>query len=179
MHSSYYDSLLDSKKDALRRKKLKEIREYKHKDEYAEKLIEWIRNHRLYKEASAILAFSPLRSEVDISPILDDERILLPYIDESGMHFTPGKGNMIRNSLGFYEPVEKRECQYEKAVMLVPLIAFDKDLNRLGRGGGYYDRYIRENRHKLYTIGICFPASLTEEVPTSPLDEPLDEIPVL
>lgn len=178
MHSSSFDSFLDSEKDALRKEKLREIREYTNKEEYAERLIAWIRNHPLYSEMPAVLAFSPLKSEADISPLLSDDRILLPYIDESGMHFAK-KGSMVRSRLGFLEPEDKREYGYDKALMLVPLIAFDKELNRLGRGGGFYDRYIRENRHRLYTIGICFPISFTLRVPVSPLDEPLDEIPVL
>lgn len=127
-----------------------------------------------YKEAQNILAFIPLKSEPDISPILSDERIALPYIENNEMHFSASR-SFSKSKLGFLEPTHI-EIEYEKALMIVPLVAFDKSLNRLGRGGGFYDRYIASNRDRLYTIGIALSPSFVDEIPSDKLDQKLDRI---
>mgnify|MGYP004696833519 CR=1 FL=1 len=178
MHSNCFSSSTDHEKSILRREKLAAIREYRDKKEYSDRLVLWLESNPMFISASTILAFSPMGSEPDISPILEDERILLPYIDGNVIRFAY-KSRMARSSLGFLEPEERKEADYSHAVMLVPLVAFDSTGNRLGRGGGFYDRYIRENRKRIHTIGIGYPVSLSDHIPVTELDEPLDEIPLL
>lgn len=55
-------------------------------------------------------------------------------------------------------------------VMLVPGVAFDEHGNRLGQGGGYYDRYLTHLRPDALTIGIAFDEQIVEEVPHHPHD---------
>lgn len=55
-------------------------------------------------------------------------------------------------------------------VMLVPGIAFDEHGNRLGQGGGYYDRYLPHMRPDALTIGIAFDEQIVDEVPHRPHD---------
>lgn len=178
MHSSTDSNSIDLEKSILRREKLRAINEYPYKKSYSEKISTLIMSHPLYSSASVILAFSPLKSEVDITPILSDDRILLPYIDGNEIRFAK-KCNLEKSPLGFLEPQTKTEYDYADALMLVPLIACDENLYRLGRGGGFYDRYIRRNRYRIHTIGVCFPVSFTEHVPITEADERLDEIPLL
>ena len=68
------------------------------------------------------------------------------------------------------------EVRYEKAVILVPLLAYDRENCRLGRGGGYYDRYIHKNREKLFSVGIAYSVSRAEALPHDSWDERLDLI---
>ncbi len=167
-------SAVDDEKALLRKLKLKEIKEYKYKAEFSAKAVEKLLSLDRYKEAEVIIAFSPLKSEVDISPILKDKRVLLPYIDNGEMRFSH-YNTLIKGTMGFLEPEEKAEAGYENALMLVPAIAYDGLNNRLGRGGGFYDRYISENRMRLYTIGIAYPVSYAARVPVGPYDERLNE----
>ena len=62
--------------------------------------------------------------------------------------------------------------------ILVPLVAFDKNLNRLGYGGGYYDRYIEKinNRKKIITIGLSFSYQEINKVPIQIFDRKLSMI---
>lgn len=166
---------IDNEKAELRKRILKEIKAYDKKASSSARACTLLRSHPRFKDSSVILAFAPLKTEVDISPILSDERILLPYIENGEMRFSRCNA-LIKSSMGFLEPEIKREVIYDNALMLVPLIAYDKHNNRLGRGGGFYDRYISKHREKLYTIGIAYPVSYVDSVPTANTDECLDEI---
>lgn len=165
---------IDNEKALLRKIKLKEIREYKDKEKFSKKAVEKLLSLDKFKDADVILAFYPLKSEVDISPILSDKRILLPYIDNGKMKFS-SFNSLIKSNMGFLEPYDKIEKEYDKALMLIPALAYDSNNYRLGRGGGFYDRYIAANKNKLYTIGIAYPVSFTEKVPVEALDERLNE----
>ena len=120
-------------------------------------ILERLMSLSAYREAETILAFCPLPDEPDITPILDDRRILLPYIEGDAMHFSSSRA-FHRARLGFMEP-EHIEAEYGTALMLVPLLGYNRRLYRLGRGGGFYDRYIRENGSRLVTAGLAFSVS--------------------
>ena len=70
----------------------------------------------------------------------------------------------------------EREKSYEKGLMLIPVIALDKDGYRLGRGGGFYDRYIEKNRSRLYIVALAFTPSLIEDFKKEPFDVHVDKI---
>ena len=68
-----------------------------------------------------------------------------------------------------------------KGVLVVaPGLAFDRGCNRLGRGGGYYDRFLRESRRDpslgLMAIGVCFAEQIVERVPCDQADQPVDAL---
>lgn len=63
----------------------------------------------------------------------------------------------------------------EKAVMLVPGIAFSRDGYRIGYGRGYYDRYLAA-RQNLYTVGVAYQEQLLDKIPAEAHDFRLDEI---
>ena len=60
--------------------------------------------------------------------------------------------------------------------MLVPLVAFDKHLNRIGYGGGFYDRYIKKikKNKNIITIGFAYSFQKVKEIPTNKYDIKLD-----
>ena len=63
-------------------------------------------------------------------------------------------------------------------VLLVPLVAFDKKLNRLGYGGGYYDRLIKKlsKKKNIIKIGLAFSIQEIDKVPINMYDQKLDYI---
>ncbi len=161
-------------KSALRKEVLKRIREYGRKKEASEEIVAEIRKRDDYRNAETILLFYPLASEPDITPLLDDERVLLPFIENGEMKF--GKGEMEKSSLKVLLVRDGKEREYERALIIMPLVAFDSTGRRLGRGGGYYDRYLRKHRGKLKSIAVAFSSSLVECVPEDEWDEKPDEI---
>ena len=54
-------------------------------------------------------------------------------------------------------------------------MAFDADCNRMGRGKGYYDRFL-PLLPQAYKIGVCFPFQRLDEIPATPFDVKMDEV---
>jgi 5-formyltetrahydrofolate cyclo-ligase len=80
------------------------------------------------------------------------------------------------NKYGIPEP-EIKNIVYPD-ILLIPLVAFDKNLNRLGYGGGYYDRLIQKlsKKKKVIKIGLAFAGQKINKVPTNAYDQKLDYI---
>ncbi len=80
------------------------------------------------------------------------------------------------NKYGIPEP-ETKNILYPD-VILVPLVAFDKNLNRLGYGGGYYDRLIKKlsKKKRIIKIGLAFSFQKIDKVPINVYDQKLDYI---
>tara|TARA_B100000787_G_scaffold81068_1_gene59863 strand:+ start:281 stop:826 length:546 start_codon:yes stop_codon:yes gene_type:complete len=80
------------------------------------------------------------------------------------------------NKYGIPEP-EKKNIVYPD-ILLIPLVAFDKNLNRLGYGGGYYDRLIAKisKKKKIIKIGLALSVQKIDKVPINVYDQKLDYI---
>ena len=80
------------------------------------------------------------------------------------------------NKYGIPEPVSK--CIVYPDILLIPLVAFDKNLNRLGYGGGYYDRLIAKISKKktIIKIGLALSVQKIDKVPVNLYDQKLDYI---
>ena len=80
------------------------------------------------------------------------------------------------NKYGIPEPGNKKMVYPD--VMLIPLVAFDENLNRLGYGGGYYDRLIKRlsKKKKVIKIGVALLTQKIDRVPTDIYDQKLDYI---
>ena len=105
--------------------------------------------------------------------------ITLPKIDKNNkMNFYKWsfKDPLTVNIYGIPEPVSKEKINPE--VILVPLVAFDSELNRLGYGGGFYDRFISSEKYnkKIIKIGLAFTFQKVDKIPISKYDKKLDFI---
>ena len=80
------------------------------------------------------------------------------------------------NRYGIPEP-ESKNIVYPD-ILLIPLLAFDKNLNRLGYGGGYYDRLIKKlsKKKNILKIGLAFSIQEIDKVPINMYDQKLDYI---
>ena len=80
------------------------------------------------------------------------------------------------NKYGIPEP-EPKNMVYPD-IILIPLVAFDENLNRLGYGGGYYDRLIAKlvNKKKIIKIGLALSVQKINKVPINIYDQKLDYI---
>ena len=80
------------------------------------------------------------------------------------------------NKYGIPEP-ETKNIVYPD-ILLIPLVAFDKNLNRLGYGGGYYDRLIKKlsKKKKIIKIGLALSVQEIDKVPIDIHDQKLDYI---
>ena len=80
------------------------------------------------------------------------------------------------NKYGIPEP-EIKNIVYPD-ILLIPLVAFDKNLNRLGYGGGYYDRLVEKlsKKKNIIKIGLAFSVQKIDKVPINAYDQKLDYI---
>ena len=126
--------------------------------------------------------YYPYNYEIDSIHILDKfekrkYRISLPKIRKnSQMDFFQWSLNdpLIINKYGIPEPISKK-TQYPD-ILLVPLVAYDKDLKRLGYGGGFYDRYIKKIKKKkdVITIGLSYSFQKIKQIKINKHDIKLD-----
>ena len=176
-------------KNALRQQiqsRINEMSDYdriKESSSICQQLLELIPN------GSVVCAYAPLPNEVDINPLLDDllargDTIYMPRLDGDGiMHFYKihQRSELTKGNRGILEPNPDAASLDPSAVdvTLIPGRAFDQAGNRLGRGGGAYDRWIEQQRstnpNTLY-IGIGFACQIIDHVPVEEHDQPIDTI---
>ena len=128
--------------------------------------------------------YYPYNYEFDILQILKvfekkNFLISLPKIKEKfhmDFYKWSTKDPLVINKFGIPEPTSKKKIYPD--ILLVPLVAFDKDLNRIGYGGGFYDRYIKKIRKikKIVTIGFAFSFQKVKKIPSNNYDIKLDFI---
>lgn len=132
-----------------------------------------------YQNASAIMAYVSLPYEVGTRPLIDkmledDKKVCVPVVlDNENMdcaqisslsELTPGKFGILSPSPLSYKKLDKACLD----LIIVPALAFDILGNRLGRGGGYYDRFLAEV--SAATVGFCPNICLTDSLPRDKTD---------
>lgn len=133
-----------------------------------------------FRQAKTVLLYYPLRNEVDLRPLLDryaDEKtMLLPVTHRKNMDACPYRGEELIKK-GRFRVLEPQTPPYKGKIdmILVPGVAFDKHCNRLGRGGGYYDRFLSYRRGSVL-VGVAFDFQLVEQVPMGHFDRHLDMV---
>lgn len=133
-----------------------------------------------WQQAGVILSFVPLPSEPDISPALDralaEGKVLaVPRVlGEGRMEWVriTGLGELRPAAYGIREPADgpvlDPSTLPRNALALVPCLAADRQGVRLGRGGGYYDRFLAQ--YKGRRLLVCPAALLADELPRDPWD---------
>ena len=168
------------------RKKILKIREIAHKNNLKidfNKVFSIIKKNNLTKKS--IGGYFPVNCEIDDLEILKEfdkknYQISLPVIKKNfQMDFYKWSFSdpMKINQYGIPEPNSKKLVYPD--IILVPLVAFDNTLNRLGYGGGYYDRIIKklsEKKKKILKIGLAFSVQKINNVPVTKYDKKLDYI---
>ncbi len=130
-----------------------------------------------------ISLYYPSSFEVDVFKILDVEyfkkfKFLLPVINKSGsMNFYPWERNeiLLLNKYGIPEPIKTKKIV--PSVILLPMLAFDKNKNRIGYGKGFYDRYLArflKVHKKILTVGVAFSFQKYHKLPVNSKDFKLD-----
>ena len=167
------------------RKKILKVREKTNKKNIQidfNQIIKILKKEKINKKI--IGGYYPVNFEIDDLALLrkfenDKFTISLPVIKKNFQmefykwsFFDPLKVNKY----GIPEP-EIKKIVYPD-ILLIPLVAFDKNLNRLGYGGGYYDRLIEKlsKKKKFIKIGLAFSFQKIDKVPINAYDQKLDYI---
>ncbi len=138
------------------------------------------------EQHSIISGYAPLKSEIDPMPLLTQlhkkgHTIALPHVEGKYLPLTmrrwkPGQ-KLVAGQLGTSQP-EKTSDELLPNIVITPLLGFDRQGHRLGRGGGFYDRTIMELRARgpVLAIGIAFSAQELPAIPHEAHDQRLDWI---
>ena len=138
-----------------------------------------------FKSARKIVGgYYPYNSEVDTTKILKEfekKRYLvsLPKIKKNfQMDFFEWSSNdpLSINKYGIPEPISNKIIYPD--ILLVPIVAFDKNLNRIGYGGGFYDRYIKrvKKNKNILTIGLAYSFQKVKKIRVNNIDMKLNFI---
>lgn len=146
----------------------------------SELILSQLEKMTVFREAKTVLLYYPKNNEVDVLPLFKrykrDKVLLLPVTHRNGMTANPYEGNdkMHRGKVGIPEPTTP-PFEGNIDVIIVPAVAFDKQGNRLGRGGGYYDRFLKKQTHATI-IGVGYDFQLVDEVPVRKHDQKMHRI---
>ncbi len=171
-------------KSEIRKKILKKRKEnyFKNLSINKNKFLKFLKNIKLNNKI--IGGYYPYNYEIDILEILKllekkNYKISLPKIKKKNqMNFFEWSFNdpLSINKYGIPEPISKKIIYPD--VLIIPLVAFDNELNRLGYGGGYYDRYLAKSfkKKRIIKIGIAYSFQKLNKIPINKYDIRLDYI---
>ena len=133
--------------------------------------------------ARGVLAFMPMDGEIDITDFLASMLargvpLAVPTVNweaktmEAAWLTSLGEDGVRTGARGVLEPATIVAAELEAIdLIIVPGIAFDAACQRLGRGGGFYDRFLLTTTQM--TVGVCFQCQMVEAVPSDPHDIPM------
>lgn len=131
-----------------------------------ERLYIWIYKNINYIKNNEIIisAFWPINNEPDLRPLLyllskKNIKICLPIIEKEGSRLLFAEWNhqilMRKSFYNIMEPINKSFL--DPQILLIPTLGYTQECDRIGYGGGYYDKtlaYLFFNRHKIISIGV-------------------------
>lgn len=174
------------------RNEIRQKRKSLHEDEVA-KCSELVRRvvleHEFLKQNRCIASYHSFSGEIDTVEInkalrLAGHHMALPVIhpEEKGLmdfYSYEKPEDLILNRFKIPEPVVSEENlvqPHKLEVVIVPLVGFNEKGERLGMGGGYYDRMLKKISCECLTLGLAYDFQLIPEIKSQPWDMPLDEI---
>lgn len=138
-----------------------------------------------FDKASVVMMFLSLPEEVDtaraiLTAFQEDKTVLVPSVVWEGRHIIPLTiesldCEMKHDDHGLRHPKHGEPMPASEIdLVIVPGIGFDDQGNRLGRGGGFYDRFLSRDGFRGVTCGLAFEEQVVKEVPVAEHDIQLD-----
>ena len=145
----------------------------------SEKALAALRENEHFRSAKTVLLFHSLKDEVSthdfLREVVKTKRVFLPVVRGEDMFVAEfvADEHLQTGSFGIKEP---QKSFYDGAVdvAVVPGVAFSAVGHRLGRGRGYYDRFL--SQHVCYRIGLCFSFQCLAEIPYESHDVVMNEV---
>lgn len=164
------------RKEMLARRDALSLQERKEKSERIAKLVLGLEE---FQNANVVLLYDSIRSEVEAAEIAQDAKrqnkmLYYPRVMGREMKFylVDDTTEMEISPYGIREPnpestVEYKPSEVDKVFVLMPGAAFDKEGNRIGYGGGYYDKYlhwleVQVKQERIYKTAVAYECQLVE-----------------
>lgn len=161
------------RKEVFRRRKEASLEQM---DIWSRQIAEKVFKTDLYQNAQTIYTYVAYNREVETRIIIeqawaDGKAVAVPRVEGDVMHFylIQSFDELEPGCMGIPEPVTSVPAFDEQALMIMPGVAFDRKKNRIGYGGGFYDKYL-EAHPSLGKLAVAFEFQFMDEVPTEPTD---------
>lgn len=141
-----------------------------------------VKKHLAVSGARVVALFSPLGYEPDIWPLVESlastVSVVLPRVEGDIMNFyVYDRNSMAVGSFGINEPQNSVGVDAgEIDAVVVPGLAFSVDGARMGRGKGYYDKYLSQSGCRALKIGVCYREQVVPDIPTESHDVKMDTV---
>lgn len=159
------------------------------KNMWSVNICERLQNIIVKNNITVLFAFHPLPDEVNIWPLVQwiksnsYIKILLPKVisdTEMSWHEYSNEESLRLGKWNIYEPTTnvidlKHDIKCNNAIAIIPGMAFTDTGKRLGRGKGYYDRFLAQYKY-IYKIGVCWPYQMIDDLPTNKNDVIMDKV---
>lgn len=183
---------MTEKKQALRRRMLDRLRCQPEPQRLAKslKIARRLRRLALYRRARCLLCYVAFDGEVETRPILrkvleDGKRLAVPVSRPRSRRIVPRQihdpEGDLRSSgaFGIPEPALTRRRRIDPRrldLIVVPGVAFDRRGRRLGRGGGYFDRFLAGLPASIPRVGLAFRFQVVKRIPWEGHDQPVTRL---
>lgn len=138
-----------------------------------------------FHDAAVVMLYLNMPQELDVACITlrawgEGKHVVVPKVNPDSRHMDAVEirsldTDVAPGAFGIREPISPQAWPLEEIdLVIVPALAFDREGNRLGRGGGYYDRFLGDSRLRAIRCGICFDEQIVEDVPCDDHDVPMD-----
>ena len=135
-----------------------------------------------FRAARTVAVFAALPDEPATDEVLarwaSTRRVVLPRVEGDAMRFYACRPDaLVFGAFGILEPQGERPCPAGEVDLVVcPGVAFTADGRRLGRGRGYYDRYLGDPAFRGFRVGVCYAHQLVDDLPVEPHDVRMDRV---
>ena len=135
-----------------------------------------------FRAARTVAVFAALPDEPATDEVLarwaSTRRGVLPRVEGDAMRFYACRPDaLVFGAFGILEPQGERPCPAGEIDLVVcPGVAFTADGRRLGRGRGYYDRYLGDPAFRGFRVGVCYAHQLVDDLPVEPHDVRMDRV---
>lgn len=152
----------------------------------SEKVCENLFGCEAFRHAGTLMLYMPLPGEVDLNHVIlrcfqENRTVCVPKVDWEHKKMWPVQirtfddRGFINDRYGLRTPEDGVPIPFEMLdLIVIPAIAFDTDGYRLGRGAGYYDRFLGQSGISGRSIGLCFDEQIIDRVPRDAHDVPMN-----
>lgn len=174
------------------RKRILKIRNNMNKEDVlsnSKTIIDKLRNLNEFKNSKTVFIYMDFNNEVITRDLIEEmlkekKHVIIPYTDTLNVKLIPTEifdmeKDLQKCSFGYYEPKKEiiKHVETEKFdLIVVPGVAFDKSLNRLGFGKGYYDRILHLRRKDCKAVAVAHDFQVLQEIPAEEHDVKMDMI---
>ncbi|MFC1480457.1 5-formyltetrahydrofolate cyclo-ligase [Candidatus Omnitrophota bacterium] len=188
---SQKSDIIIRRKEEIRKETIRRLRDQEPslREERSREIQQKLLSSEEFRASSTVMTYVSLPTEVatdyfNKEALRQGKRVAVPYVDTNNQTIIASELTAIecleKGPFGIYHPKDglaKKIPLKEIDLIVIPAIAYDKKNMRLGRGKGYYDRFL-ENKElsSTTTIGLAFHFQVAETLPACPHDRPVSRV---